>query len=113
MLLRPAIGLFSWYAYPAAQRMAVKRNSYASMLLVSELRRPDGGDYEKLMSVADTRLPAASVDTVPDSWLPLPFGSVIDDSEAPVATATVTVMYSSIRTTQGYRCSLTQPVRRT
>jgi hypothetical protein len=111
MLLRPAIGLLTWYAYSAAQRTAVKRNSYASMLLVSELRRPDGGDMEKLRSVAD-QLPAATMDTIPDSWVPLPFplsptGSVIDDSEAPAATATASArsdsssrMYSSIRTTK-------------
>jgi hypothetical protein len=93
MLLRPAIGLFTWYAYSAAQRNVVKRNSFASMLLVSELRHPDGGDLKKLVSVAE-KLPA--IDTLSDSWVPL---STMGTGP-PAADANTHTHTSSIRTTK-------------
>lgn len=47
LLLRPAIGVFAWYAYSAVQRQRlVRQGTFASMQMLSSFRQPDGDSLQ-------------------------------------------------------------------
>jgi hypothetical protein len=63
LLLRPAIGVFAWYAYSAVQRQRlVRQGTFASMQMLSSFRQPDG-DSLKLETLGQP------VTAIADDWV--------------------------------------------
>jgi hypothetical protein len=75
LLLKPAIGLFSWYAYSVVQRKGLEKGTYAAMQILSEMRT-ELGDASQIPSIGEKMKEASNIKDVvvileDDSWIPI------------------------------------------